>query len=46
MNAKKQLRFDVDAVHALAGDKVFSRAEAYFHAGQVEILSIEPDPTK
>ena len=43
MKAKEQLRFDIDALRALAGDKVFARAEAYFRAGQVEILAIEPD---
>ena len=43
MKAQKQPRFDVKALRELAGNKVFSRAEAYFHAGQVEILSIEPD---
>ena len=43
MKAKKQPRFDINALRALAGDKVFARAEAYFRAGQVEILSIEPD---
>jgi uncharacterized Zn finger protein len=43
MNAKKRPRFDIDALRALAGDKVFARAEVYFRAGQVEILSIGPD---
>ena len=43
MKAKKQPRFDIDALRALAGEKVFARAEAYFRAGQVEILSIEPE---
>ena len=43
MKAKKRSRFDIDALRALAGDKVFARAEAYFRAGQVEILNIEPD---
>jgi uncharacterized Zn finger protein len=43
VNTIKRLRFDPDALRALAGDKVFARAEAYFRTGQVEILAIEPD---
>jgi len=43
MNAKKKFRFDVGTLRELAGDKVFARGEAYFRAGQVEILAIEPD---
>ena len=43
MTAKKPPRFDIAALRALAGEKVFARAEAYFRAGQVEILSLEPD---
>jgi uncharacterized Zn finger protein len=35
-------RFDLDALHALAGDKVFARGQAYHRDGQVEILAIEP----
>jgi uncharacterized Zn finger protein len=42
MKAKDQPRFDIDALRKLAGDKVFARGEAYFDAGQVEILAIEP----
>ncbi|MHA1108278.1 MAG: SWIM zinc finger family protein [Alphaproteobacteria bacterium] len=43
MKAGNRPRFDIDALRALAGDKVFARAEAYFRAGQVEILSLEPN---
>lgn len=43
MKAIKPPRFDIEAVRELAGDKVFARAKAYFSAGQVEILSIEPN---
>lgn len=43
MKMVKPPRFDPDALRALAGDKVFARGEAYFHTGQVEILTIEPD---
>jgi uncharacterized Zn finger protein len=42
MKARQRLRFDVDALRVLAGDKVFARGEAYHRDGQVEILSIKP----
>lgn len=32
-------RFDVAALRELAGERVFARGEAYFHDGQVEIIS-------
>lgn len=35
------IRFDVDALRHLAGDKVFARGLAYHQAGQVTILVIE-----
>ncbi len=35
-------RFDIDALHRLAGDKAFARGQAYHQAGQVEILDLEP----
>lgn len=35
-------RFDLDALRARAGDKVFARGQAYYRDGQVEILAIEP----
>lgn len=42
MNAKSLPRFDPRALRDLGGDKVFTRAEAYFGDGMVEILGIEP----
>jgi len=41
MNAKTRPRFDVDALRNIAGVKVFARGEAYYRAGQVEILRFE-----
>jgi tetratricopeptide (TPR) repeat protein len=41
MKARQRLRFDVDALRGLAGDKVFARGEDYHRDGQVEILSIK-----
>ena len=43
MNGKQPPRFDIDALCRLAGDKVFARGQAYHQAGQVEILSLEPN---
>src|SRR5712691_2500767 len=42
MNASDRPRFDIDALQALAGEKVFARGTAYHRDGQVEILLIEP----
>jgi uncharacterized Zn finger protein len=42
MNAKDRPRFDVDALQAVAGSKVFARGEAYHREGKVEILALEP----
>ncbi len=35
-------RFDVDILREQAGEKVFTRGEAYHRDGQVEILAVEP----
>lgn len=35
-------RFDTDALHDIAGDKVFARGEAYHRDVCAEILSLEP----
>jgi tetratricopeptide (TPR) repeat protein len=43
MTAENPSRFDVDTLRALAGEKLFARGEAYHHAGQVEILSLDPE---
>ena len=43
MKAPGRPRFDVAALRALAGDKVFARGEEYHRDGQVEILSVERD---
>ncbi len=43
MPAAKHPRFDVHALEALAGDRVFARGEAYFRDGLVDILGIEPE---
>lgn len=43
MKAKGRLRFDIDTLRDLAGEKVFARGEAYHRDGQVVILSIDPD---
>ncbi len=43
MKARKQLRFDMDTVRKLAGDKVYARGEDYHHAELVEILTIDPN---
>ena len=37
------MRFDVASLRKIAGDKVFSRAQAYFQGGRVEILFVGPD---
>jgi tetratricopeptide (TPR) repeat protein len=42
MSAKHRLRFDIDVLRELAGEKVFARGAAYHRDGQVEILSIKP----
>jgi uncharacterized Zn finger protein len=42
MTTKHRSRFDVDVLRELAGKKVFSRGEAYYRDGQVEILAVEP----
>jgi uncharacterized Zn finger protein len=34
-------QFDIDALHQLAGDKVFARGVNYYENGQVEIVAIE-----
>lgn len=35
------MRFDVEAVRELAGDKVFARGQAYHRNGQVEIVQVD-----
>lgn len=40
-NAGTRNRFDVDALRELAGDKVFSRGQAYHRQGVVQILAFE-----
>jgi len=42
MTVRRGIRFDVDALRELAGEKVFARGQAYHRDGQVEILAIEP----
>lgn len=42
MKAKDPLRFDIDALRRLVGEKVFERGESYHRAGHVRILLIEP----
>jgi uncharacterized Zn finger protein len=42
MKAKHRLRFDIDVLRELAGEKVFARGEAYHRDGQVQILVIKP----
>lgn len=42
MTTEPLLRFNIDALRDLAGDKVFARGLAYHQAGQVTILAIEP----
>ena len=39
--SEHRARFDVCALRALAGDKVFARGEEYHREGRVEILTIE-----
>jgi tetratricopeptide (TPR) repeat protein len=39
---RKGVRFDIDRLQELAGDKVFARGEEYYDDGQVQILTIEP----
>ncbi len=43
MKAPHRPRFDIAAVRAQAGVKVFARGEEYHRDGQVEILSVERD---
>jgi uncharacterized Zn finger protein len=43
MKAKIRPRFDIDALREIAGEKVFTRGEAYHHDGQVQILAFKPD---
>ncbi|MER8461476.1 DUF6880 family protein [Mesorhizobium sp. M1396] len=43
MNRKNSRpRFDVDALRDLVGSKVFSRGEAYWRDGLVQLLTVEP----
>lgn len=42
MTKAPPLRFDIDALRELAGDKVFARGLAYHQGGQVTILAIDP----
>lgn len=42
MKTLRRPRFDLDALRALTGEKVFARGEAYHRDGQVRILAIEP----
>lgn len=42
MKTSRRPRFDLDALRAFAGEKVFARGEAYHRDGQVRILAIEP----
>jgi tetratricopeptide (TPR) repeat protein len=41
MTTRRAPRFDIDAVRALASDKVFARGEVYFRDGHVRILALE-----
>jgi uncharacterized Zn finger protein len=41
MKSENLLRFDIDALRELAGEKAFARGEAYHRDGQAAILSIE-----
>ncbi len=41
MRRQDPLRFDLDALRKLAGDKVFARGEAYHRGHQVQILAID-----
>jgi len=43
MKAKGRLRFDIDTLRDLAGEKVFARGRAYYRDGQVVIVRMEPD---
>ena len=43
MTKKARPRFDPEAVRSLAGDRSFTRGEAYFRDGQVTILSLATD---
>jgi uncharacterized Zn finger protein len=43
MTKKAQFRFDAERVRALAGDRSFTRGEAYHRDGQVNILSLSAD---
>ena len=40
--ANDKTLFDIGALRALAGEKVFARGAEYHHDGLVEILSLEP----
>lgn len=42
MNAAARTRFDLEALRALAGEKVFARGQVYHRDGQVELLAVEP----
>jgi len=42
VKTRRKLRFDIEALRDLAGDKVFERGEVYFGDGLVQLLSIEP----
>ena len=43
MKAQDKPRFDIGTLCELAGDKVFARGQAYHEAGQVNILTHEPE---
>jgi hypothetical protein len=43
MKAASRTRFDIAALRARAGAKVFARGEEYHREGQVELLSVERD---
>lgn len=43
MKTKGAIRFDIDILRDLAGERVFARGEAYHRGGHVEILSHETE---
>jgi hypothetical protein len=42
MNRDRRPRFDVDALRDLVGTKVYSRGEAYWRDGLVQLLTVGP----
>lgn len=43
MKTKRRVRFDLDTLGALAGEKALTNGEAYFRDGRVQMLAVEPD---